>query len=96
MSNARRAGTKPMQNENGPSVEKMFEEVAMQGVGSGDGLAELKRELADAVREYEVALMRNPMDEEEIRRAVDKCVNARKQFNAANVEISHDRNVKRP
>jgi hypothetical protein len=73
-----------MQNENGPSVEKMFEEVAMQGVGSGDGLAELKRELADAVREYEVALMRNPMDEEEIRRAVDKCVNARKQFNAAN------------
>lgn len=54
-----------------------------------DGLAELKRELADAVREYEVALMRNPMDEEEIRRAVDKCVNARKQFNAANTEESN-------
>jgi hypothetical protein len=61
---------------------------AAVGVGSGDGLAELKRELADAVREYEVALMRNPMDEEEIRRAVDKCVNARKQFNAANDKLT--------
>jgi hypothetical protein len=58
-------------------------------VGSDDLLAEPKRELADAVREYEVALMRNPMDEEEIRRAVDKCVNARKKFNAANAELSN-------
>jgi hypothetical protein len=50
---------------------------------SGDLLADLKRTLDAAVREYDTALMRKPTNEEEIRRAVDKCVYARERFNAA-------------
>lgn len=47
-------------------------------------LADLKRSLDSAVREYESAIMRTPTDESEIRRAVDKCHSARLRFNAAN------------
>ena len=42
---------------------------------------ELKRALGVAVREYETALMRVPMDEDEIRRAVDRCADARQRLN---------------
>jgi hypothetical protein len=38
---------------------------------------EAKRKLDAAVLEYERAIMRTPTNEEEIRRAVDKCVAAR-------------------
>lgn len=34
LSHARRAGTNPMKNQNRESVEKIFEEVAMQGVAA--------------------------------------------------------------
>jgi len=52
-------------------------------VVTSDLLADLKRTLDAAVREYETALMRKPTNEEKIRRAVDKCVYARERFNAA-------------
>jgi hypothetical protein len=60
-------------------------------VGTSDLLADLKRTLDAAVREYDTALMRKPTNEEEIRRAVDKCVYARERFNAAlaNTKISN-------
>lgn len=60
------------------------------GVGTGDRLADLKRSLDAAVREYEAALMRKPTNEEEIRVAVDKCVSARERYNAAlaNTKVS--------
>ena len=51
---------------------------------STDLLADLKRSLDSAVREYETAIMRSSTDEEEISRAVDKCHSARLRFNAAN------------
>lgn len=46
-----------------------------------DLLADLKRSLDAAVREYDAAIMRSPTDEAEIRRAVDKCYVARIRFN---------------
>ncbi len=51
---------------------------------STDLLADLKRSLDSAVREYEAAIMRSPADESEIRSAVDRCHSARLRFNAAN------------
>lgn len=53
-------------------------------VGSTALLADLKRSLDSAVREYETAIMRRPTNESEIRRAVDRCHSARLRFNAAN------------
>ena len=49
-----------------------------------DIMADLKRSLDAAVREYEAAIMRSPTDDSEIRRAVDKCHVARIRFNEAN------------
>ena len=61
-----------------------IENTAAASVGSGDLLAALKRELDSAVREYELAITRSPLDEAEIRRCVDMCASARERFNAAN------------
>ena len=39
-----------------------------------------KQHLDSAVREYEKAISRVPLDEDEIRRAVDKCTSARQRL----------------
>ena len=43
-----------------------------------------KNALDAAVREYEIAIMRIPSNEEEIRQAVNKCADAREKFNSHN------------
>ena len=40
----------------------------------------LQRELDSAVREYEIAIMRTPTNEDEIRRCVDRCADARQKL----------------
>ncbi|VVB70866.1 Uncharacterised protein [uncultured archaeon] len=44
----------------------------------------LKRSLDEAVKAYEVAIMRNPTNQDEIKRCVDRCVSARNLFNLEN------------
>jgi hypothetical protein len=61
------------------------------GLPSTDLLADLKRLLDSAVREYETAIMRKPTDEDEIRRCVDRCASARQKFNAANAQVDRER-----
>lgn len=54
-----------------------------------DSLDELKSALDTAVRGYETALMRTLLDENEIRRAVDRCTVARQRLNEASEALKN-------
>lgn len=58
-------------------------EPAQQNTQQKPSLAELKRTLDKAVRDYETAICRKPADEEEIRRCVNRCAVAREKFNSS-------------